>query len=160
MVLKDRELPWTTWRLRSSRIRVEHFGDSENIQSQGFEKFVEFISYVDHSEAIQKMANSHFLLLVIPNTAKNKGIVTGKLFEYIRSMSKIIMIGPLDSDAAEIINNTSSGRCFDYDNSTDIVQYLESSKYPEAINFEKFSRKNLTLELVEILEKMIDDYNK
>jgi hypothetical protein len=75
-------------------------------------------------------------------------------------MSKIIMIGPLDSDAAEIINNTSSGRCFDYDNSTDIVQYLESSQYPETIHFEKYSRKNLTLELVEILEKMIDDYKK
>ena len=43
------------------------------IQNRGFEKFVEFISYVDHSEAIQKMVNSHFLLLVIPNTAKNKG---------------------------------------------------------------------------------------
>ena len=128
------------------------------IQNQGFEKFVEFISYVNHSEAIQKMVNSHFLLLVIPNTAKNKGIVTGKLFEYIRSMSKIIMIGPLDSDAAEIINDTSSGRCFDYDNSTDIVQYLESGKYPETINFEKYSRKNLTSELVEIFEKMINDY--
>ena len=130
------------------------------IQNQGFEKFVEFISYVDHGEAIQKMVNSHFLLLVIPNTAKNKGIVTGKLFEYIRSMSKIIMIGPLDSDAAEIINDTSSGRCFDYDNSTDIVQYLESGKYPETINFEKYSRKNLTSELVKTLEKMIDDYNQ
>jgi len=129
------------------------------IQNQGFEKFVEFISYVNHREAIQKMVNSHFLLMVIPNTTKNKGIVTGKLFEYIRSMSKIIMIGPLDSDAAEIINDTSSGRCFDYDNSTDIVQYLESGKYPETINFEKYSRKNLTSYLVEILEKMIDDYN-
>ena len=130
------------------------------IQNQGFEKFVEFISYVDHGEAIQKMVNSHFLLLVIPNTAKNKGIVTGKLFEYIRSMSKIIMIGPLDSDAAEIINDTSSGRCFDYDNSTDIVHYLESGKYPETINFEKYSRKNLTSELVKTLEKMIDDHNQ
>ena len=130
------------------------------MEAQGFDKFIEFISYVDHSEAIQKMVNSNFLLLVIPNTAKNKGIVTGKLFEYIRSMSKIIMIGPLDSDAAGIINNTSSGRCFDYDNSTDIVQYLESIKHPETINFEKYSRKNLTLELIEILEKMIDDYNK
>ena len=128
------------------------------IQNQGFEKFVEFISYVNHSEAIQKMVNSHFLLLVIPNTAKNKGIVTGKLFEYIRSMSKIIMIGPLDCDAAKIINNTSSGKCFDYDNSTDIAQYLESGKYPETINFEKYSRKNLTSELVEIFEKMINDY--
>jgi len=146
------------------KYKVELIGNihpdvKDYIQNQGFEKFVEFISYVNHSEAIQKMVNSHFLLLAIPNTAKNKGIVTGKLFEYIRSMSKIIMIGPLDSDAAEIINNTSSGKCFDYDNSTDIVQYLESGKYPETIKFEKYSRKNLTSKLVEILEKMIDDYN-
>lgn len=146
------------------KYKVELIGNihpdvKDYIQNQGFEKFVEFISYVNHSEAIQKMVNSHFLLLVIPNTTKNKGIVTGKLFEYIRSMSKIIMIGPLDSDAAEIINNTSSGKCFDYDNSTDIVQYLESGKYPETIKFEKYSRKNLTSKLVEILEKMIDDYN-
>ena len=38
--------------------------------------------------------------------------------------------------------------------------YLENIVKKNAINFEKFSRKNLTLELVEILEKMIDDYNK
>ena len=130
------------------------------IQKQGFDKFVDFISYVDHSEAIQLMVDSHFLLLVIPNTARNGGIVTGKLFEYIRSMSKIIMIGPPDSDAAEIISNTSSGRCFDYDSSTGIIDYLESGKYPETINFKKYCRKNLTSELVEILEEMIDNYNE
>ena len=135
-----------------------HYDVKSYIKDQGFDKFVNFISYVDHNEAIQRMVNAHFLLLVIPNTAKNKGIVTGKLFEYIRSMSKIIMIGPLDSDAAEIINNTSSGRCFDYDNSTDIVKYLECGRYPKTINFEKYSRKNLTLELAKILEEMIDDY--
>ena len=137
-----------------------HYDIKTYIKDQGFDKFVHFVSYVDHSRAIQKMVNANFLLLVIPNTAKNKGIVTGKLFEYIRSMSKIIMIGPPDSDAAEIIEHTSSGRCFDYDNSTDIVQYLKSDKYPRTINFEKYSRKNLTSELAEILEKMIDDYNE
>ena len=130
------------------------------IQDQGFDKFVDFISYIDHREAIQKMVDSDFLLLVVPNTAKNKGIVTGKLFEYIRSMTKIIMVGPLESDAAEIISKTSSGRCFDYKNSIDIIEYLEFCKYSETVNFEKYSRKNLTSELVEILEKMIDDYNE
>ena len=130
------------------------------IQKKGFDKFVDFISYVDHSEAIQLMVDSHFLLLVIPNTARNRGIVTGKLFEYIRSMSKIIMIGPPDSDAAEIISNTSSGRCFDYDSSTDIIDYLEFGKYPKTINFNKYCRKNLTAELVEILEEMVDNYNE
>ena len=41
--------------------------------------------------------------LVIPNTTKNKGMLP-EVVQIHRSMSKIIMIGPLDSDAAEIIN--------------------------------------------------------
>ena len=145
-----------------SKYKVELIGNIHPdirvyIQKQGFDKFVDCLSYIDHKEAIQKMVDSNFLLLVIPNTAKNKGIITGKLFEYIRSMSKIIMIGPLDSDAAKIIGKTSSGRCFDYENSNDIIEYLEFGKYSETSNFEKYSRKNLTSELVEILEKVIID---
>ena len=75
-------------------------------------------------------------------------------------MSKIIMIGPLDSDAAEILSKTASGKCFDYENSDDIIRYLESGEYSDTVNYERYSRKNLTLELVKILEKMIDNYNE
>ena len=100
------------------------------------------------------MIDSNFLLLVVPNTKKNKGIVMGKLFEYIRSMTKIIMIGPTDSDAAKIINETSSGKCFGYKDSFKICEYLDSNENSVTINFEKYSRKNLTSKIVELFEEV------
>jgi hypothetical protein len=91
---------------------------------------------------------------VIPNTKKNKGIVTGKLFEYIRSMTKIIMIGPRNSDAAKIISETNSGRCFDFEDRDKIVKYLNSGPYTETKNYEKYSRDKLTFELSELFEEV------
>ena len=98
------------------------------------------------------MVNSNFLLLVIPNTKKNKGIITGKLFEYIRSMTKILMIGPQNCDAAKIISDTNSGRCFDFEDRERIVKYLNSSSYTKTKNYEKYSRDKLTFKLSELFE--------
>ena len=126
----------------------------EYIMAQGYNKFVSLKPYVDHKEAIKKMVNSNFLLLVIPNTKKNKGIVTGKLFEYIRSMTKILMIGPQNSDAATIISDTNSGRCFDFEDRERIVKYLNSSSHTETKNYEKYSRDELTFKLSELFEEV------
>ena len=122
--------------------------------TQGYDRFVSLKPYVDHKEAIKIMVNSSFLLLVIPNTKKNKGIVTGKLFEYIRSMTKILMIGPQNSDAATIISDTNSGRCFDFEDRERIVKYLNSCSNTETKNYEKYSRDKLTFKLSELFEEV------
>ena len=126
----------------------------EYIMARGYNKFVSLKPYLNHQEAIQKMVNSNFLLLVIPNTKKNKGIVTGKLFEYIRSMTKILMIGPQNSDAATIISDTNSGKCFDFEDREGIIKYLNSSSNTEAKNYEKYSRDKLTFKLSELFEEI------
>jgi len=121
------------------------------IEQKGYGNFIKVKSYIEHSKAIQAMINSQFLLLVIPNTKKNKGIVTGKLFEYIRSMTKIILIGPKDSDASKILKETNAGESFDYLNVKGIIKYLSSNEKIVTKNFEKYSRENLTKNLVRIL---------
>ena len=122
--------------------------------TQGYDRFVSLKSYVDHQEAIKIMVNSTFLLLVIPNTRKNKGIVTGKLFEYIRSMTKILMIGPQNCDAATIISDTNSGKCFDFEDRERIVKYLNYCSNTETKNYEKYSRDKLTFELSKLFEEV------
>ncbi len=124
------------------------------IMTKGYDRFVSLKPYVDHQEAIKIMVNSTFLLLVIPNTRKNKGIVTGKLFEYIRSMTKILMIGPQNADAAKIISDTNSGRCFDFEDRERIVKYLNSCSNTETKNYEKYSRDRLTFELSKLFEEV------
>mgnify|MGYP006174585921 FL=1 len=101
------------------------------------------------------MCESRFLLLVIPNTQKNMGIVTGKLFEYIRSGSKILMIGPIDSDAAKIIHETNSGYCFDYNDMSNLGTILSNKKILNSIDYSHYSRVSLTKELVGIFNKTI-----
>ena len=99
--------------------------------------------------------NSSFLLLIIPNTKKNKGIITGKIFEYIRSMTKIIMIGPQNSDAAKIIKETSSGKCFSYEDRDSISNYLTDGEMSKTKNFERYSRERLTEDLAKILNEAL-----
>jgi glycosyltransferase involved in cell wall biosynthesis len=85
---------------------------------------VEFISYVDHPTAISYMLDSSVLLLIIPDHQSNRSIITGKLFEYLAAGKPIICLGPLDGDAAVILNATGNGRMFPYLDSKGISEYL------------------------------------
>ena len=126
------------------------------ITSNNYESFIKIKPYIHHKESILKMVESEFLLLVIPNTKKNSGIVTGKIFEYIRSGSKILMIGPLDSDAAKIINETNSGYCFDYNDMSNLGTILSNKKILNSIDYSHYSRVSLTKKLVGIFNKTIN----
>ncbi len=63
---------------------------------------VNFNPYVPHLQALQHMVNSEILLLVIHESAGNKGMLTGKLFEYARSYNYILALGPGDGEADSI----------------------------------------------------------
>ena len=124
------------------------------IQNNKYDNFIKIKPYAPHKDAIRKMCVSDFLLLAIPNTKKNMGIVTGKLFEYIRSMRKIIMIGPPNSDAAKIIAQTNSGICFDYNEKNKIKLLLMENNLPTTSNYQQYSRESLTKTLSLVFEKV------
>ena len=81
--------------------------------------------YVPHSESVQHLMNADVLLLVIPEIENNEGILTGKLFEYLGSRKPILMIGPPDGDAANIIRSCNAGGIFDYHDSEGITSFLK-----------------------------------
>ena len=120
---------------------------------------VEFVDFVSHKEAINFMMSSNILLLMIPKTENNKFIIPGKVFEYLATGRAILVIGPPDSMAAQIIRKANTGAAFDddVDGMTDFLfqqyqSYLDR-KYPE-VDFDfiqKFSRKSLTGKIAEIL---------
>ena len=121
---------------------------------------IKFINYQPHDKSIEYIKKSTILLLIIPKIEKNKGILTGKLFEYLAAKKTILNIGPLDGDAAEIITECEAGKTFDYSDTNGIQQFLsdcfikfETNKNIEILNnkSEKYSRKNLTSELIKII---------
>ena len=71
----------------------------------------------------------------------------------------IIAIGPNGSDFAEIITNTNTGVFFDYSEKVKLKklildfynQYLEGKLQSHGIGLQKYSRKYLTEQLVQLL---------
>lgn len=121
------------------------------------ENIIEFIAYASHPEAIQYMVSSSALLLIIPDHKSNKSIVTGKLFEYLASGRPVVLIGPKDGDAAEIIGRTGGGLIAGYDTNDiekAILQLIKNKLCPAKEKTILFSRKKLAGEIANILNKM------
>lgn len=137
-----------------------------DIEANGLTDNFVRIEYMPHLEVMQEIQRSQVLLLLINNTPNAKGILTGKVFEYLGSGRPILSIGPEDGDAAEILNNTGAGKTADYSNESKmqliigeyfskfLKQALESNNASSA----KFSRKALTGEIAGVLEGMLNKY--
>jgi glycosyltransferase involved in cell wall biosynthesis len=118
---------------------------------------IDLPGYVEHSESIRFLMQSDLQLLVIPDVQDNKGIVTGKFFEYLASQKPILAIGPKGGDLEELINETGSGVMVGYNDSETITQWLsEQLQKPkgkqEGFNCDKYSRRMLTEKLSEIID--------
>ena len=109
--------------------------------------------YLSHTDAIEMMRNSDFLMLVVPKTKNNVGIITGKLFEYLRAATPIILIGPLDSDAAKILHETQTGFIIGYDNVSEIKNILLNPPQLVPVNIDRYTRENLTKQLSDVFNE-------
>ncbi len=85
------------------------------IEQLGLLDLTVYESYVPHPVAVERMMTSSALLFILPNTPDNKGVLTGKLFEYIASGRPLLAIGPSDGDASQIIHDVDGGRMCDFD---------------------------------------------
>ncbi len=66
-------------------------------------EYVNIHPYLPHSEAVSKIRSSPVLLLIIPNTPPaNKGILTGKAFEYLGAKRPVLCIGPKQGDVKKL----------------------------------------------------------
>ena len=115
--------------------------------------------YLKHDEALQEMQTSDILLMTnFPNDS-SKGIIPGKIFEYLATGKKILSFGPEGADVSEILKQTKSGKHFGYSEKKELKDYLQQmyqdwkngNLKTETENINDFSRKNLTQKLVEIL---------
>ncbi len=120
------------------------------------------IPYVEHKKAMEYLAISVALLLVVPSGKKVNEPIPGKLFEYLASKRKIIALAPKDGDVAEILEKTNGGRVFGKNDSGQMAKYLLNidedfrngiyESNPEGL--EKFTRQNLAVNISGILNSL------
>jgi hypothetical protein len=133
------------------------------ISQFGLNSYLNNLGYVSHSEAVEHQRNSQVLLLIEINSEETKSIIPGKLFEYMVSNRPIIAIGPAESDFAEIITETNTGVFFDYTEKLKLKtlilkyynQFLEGNLQSYGVGLQKYSRKNLTKELAQLIHSKV-----
>ncbi len=114
---------------------------------------VEILPYCDHKTSIGHIISSNILLLAIPDHPGNRIIITGKIFEYMRSGLPILCLGPEDGEAATILKKTGAGQCFDYADREGIEKFIaEYIRTVKKYNTPpEYTRANLTKQLISVL---------
>ena len=134
---------------------IKELFEKANLASQ-----LDYVGYVSHKQSIVYLYEAHVLLLLIPEVQENKGILTGKFFEYLATGRPILAIGPTDGDVARILQDTGAGFMINYDNVSDLKEkimefyadYKDGKTSIPANKIEKYSRKHLTGNLVKLFE--------
>jgi glycosyltransferase involved in cell wall biosynthesis len=128
----------------------------------GMMRYVEIVDYIPYDEIEKVQQDSAVLLLFVNRVPGAKGIVTGKVFEYLRSGKPILAIGPAGGDLAEIIAGTHSGVVVDFDRKEDLKRELDrlynafrqGNLKAGTREAEMYSRKKLT----EALSRLLKNY--
>jgi glycosyltransferase involved in cell wall biosynthesis len=119
-----------------------------------------------HEEAIHLMQSTSLLLFIVPRATYAKSITSGKVFEYLAARSPMLSIGPVDGDAAAILNQAGRASMIDYDDKegikasllksyTDWKQHGKMLEKHQGDAHMDFSRKRLTERLAGILDELI-----
>ena len=94
------------------------------LEEAGLASELTLLGMVSRMDVIDEIAGAGLLLLPI-NVAPNcKGRVPGKLFELMRSGKPILALGPVDGDVARLLEETGTGKIFDYDDVEGVYQFL------------------------------------
>ncbi|MBJ2175357.1 glycosyltransferase family 4 protein [Aureibaculum sp. A20] len=134
----------------------------ENLDQNNLKSHTEIIDYLPHKEVIGFQRKAQILLLLVNDVPSSKGIITGKIFEYLQSERPILAIGPEDGDLADILSETSSGEVIDFNDACKMKRSIEKlySDYQQnelisgTKNIDKYHRKALTEQLSIIIKQL------
>lgn len=125
---------------------------------------IHVIDYVTHDKVVEFQKKSQVLLLIVNNVPSAKGIITGKIFEYLMAKRPILAIAPINGDVSEIINETNSGIIIDFADKIGLkkailelyAKFKLGNLIVESKNITQFHRKELTKKVSELIYKIIE----
>ena len=136
----------------------------KSIDDIGLTQNLKLTAYLPHSEAVAFQKKSALLLLVVNQSPNAKGILTGKVFEYLASGRPLMAIGPEDGDLAILLQEFFQEEVMDYYNKTrmksailDLYQsYTQGNSLNVLRDVSTFSRKSQSKQISAIVQQHLN----
>ncbi|MGY5351173.1 glycosyltransferase family 4 protein [Wenyingzhuangia sp. IMCC45533] len=133
----------------------------QSINAYGLSHQIKYIDYLPHDEVRQYQKKSQVLLLAVNNVPSAKGIVTGKIFEYLQAKRPVLAIAPVDGDLAVILEKSKAGFVVDFNEVEKLKeilvdlhqQYKQGTLMVSSVGVAQYHRKALTAQLAKIIKK-------
>lgn len=135
-------------------LKIRFVGNVEECVLKDIEKYelgnyVDNLGYMSHDKAIAFQQNSPVLLLLVNNTPNAKGILTGKLYEYMASGRPVLTIGHVQSDMADLLSETKTGFIVDFEDTEGMKKaildlfeaYKNNSLSSKSSGYQQYSRR-------------------
>jgi len=135
----------------------------DTLSQAGLDHYLENAPFMPHEQVTREMMDAALLLVSIPNVENNRGIVTGKLFEYIGTGNPVLVLGPADGDAGQVARAIGNARLFGYDRIEECAEFIERiytawqrGELPRTSPAERepFSRISLTRKLSHVFNEL------
>jgi glycosyltransferase involved in cell wall biosynthesis len=140
--------------------------DREWAEELGLGDRLEIVPYATHRRALELERDSEALLLLIPESGgRGRGVLSGKLFEYLAAERPILATVPTDGEAARVLQEADAGIVVAPEDTEGIkaalgglvegwkAGRLESPRLEGELR-ERLSRRARTEELVELLRSL------
>jgi glycosyltransferase involved in cell wall biosynthesis len=89
---------------------VGDFRAADREWAAGIADRIELVGYAPHRRALELQRDSEALLLLIPEAGgRGKGVLSGKVFEYLAAERPILAVVPPDGAAARLLRETGAG---------------------------------------------------
>lgn len=147
---------------------IEFYGTKKESIINSAEKYdlkqiLKIHDVVPHDEILKKQSKSQLLLLLDWNDPSEKGVLPGKIFEYLAAKRPIISVGGYDGAVEKLIKQTNAGVCLnDFDKLKCVIRnaYSEFKLYgevkykgiPEEI--EKYTHFKMAQKFAEVLNEI------
>jgi glycosyltransferase involved in cell wall biosynthesis len=147
-------------------IEINFFGRygkdlTNNIKKYGLENIIQLYGQISREDSIQKQREAQVLLLLTWNDPDEKGIYTGKIFDYLAARRPILALGQYKSVITDLLNQTQAGAdvTSDAEIKDTLLKLYREYKENGFVRYlgnlseiEKFSHREMAKKFSEILE--------
>ena len=149
------------------RIRLAGLVDKavyDSLDREGLRPNLVDLGYCTHGTAIREQQAASVLLLPLRNAPEMRNILPGKVFEYMAAHRPVLGFGQPDGIQAQLLNETGAGVTCDWEDEAGVrtfvqkawEQHLAGGVSAPRGEVSQYSRRNLTRQLAELLDKTTD----